>query len=58
MPFFRIGKRYQAKLNMAGGLSHGLTLDLGVYVNRITPGSAAAKEGYIAVGDRILVVRK
>lgn len=52
----RIGRRYQATLHLSGGSTHGLTLDLGVYVARIAPGSAAAKEGSIAVGDRILMV--
>ncbi len=35
---------------------HGLSLDLGVYVARIQPGSAAAREGSVAVGDRLLAV--
>ena len=61
----RIGKRYTATLHLTDGgesgnhhsiLHHGLTLDLGVYIARITPGSAAAKEGTIAVGDRIISV--
>lgn len=52
------GKRYQATLHVGGGHpDHGLTLDLGVYVARIQPGSAAAKEGTVAVGDRIVSVR-
>ncbi len=31
-------------------------MDLGVYVSRIQPGSAAAREGTVAVGDRLLAV--
>ena len=54
---YRIGRRYQAVLHLQGAKSSGLTLDLGVYVARISPGSPAAKEGSIAVGDRILNVR-
>ena len=58
----RIGKRYTATLHLwdgkdsANGQHHGLTLDLGVYITRIQPGSAAAKEGNIAVGDRIISI--
>ena len=58
----RIGRRYTATLHL-GDLSepgssphHGLTLDLGVYITRIQSGSVAAKEGNIAVGDRIICV--
>ena len=58
----RIGRRYTATLHLWGGKDpgssqhHGLTLDLGVYITRIQPGSAAAKEGNIAVGDRIISI--
>ena len=38
------------------GSDHGLTLELGAYVAKIQPGSVAAKEGSIAVGDRIVCV--
>ena len=52
------GKRYSATLHYEAGNggSHGLGLDLGVYVSRIAAGSAAAKEGSIAVGDRIVSI--
>ncbi len=63
---FRPGKRYQATLHLGlsssssgtltSGSDHGLTLELGVYVAKIQPGSVAAKEGVIAVGDRIVSV--
>ena len=43
-------------LNMHGGKHHGLTVESGVYISRITPGSVAAREGSIAVGDRLLSV--
>ena len=56
-PLFRVGRRYQAVLHLGTNSQHGLTLDLGVYIARISQGSAAAKEGSIAVGDRILNVR-
>lgn len=56
----RIGRKYQASLQLSSAApqQHGLSLDLGVYVARIQPGSVAAKEGTVAVGDRILGVRK
>ena len=41
---------------MTSGSDHGLTLEVGVYVAKIQPGSVAAKEGVIAVGDRIVNV--
>ncbi|XP_023210060.1 disks large homolog 5-like [Centruroides sculpturatus] len=41
-------------LNLNGGKNHGLILEPGVYVSRITPGSVAAREGTVAVGDRLL----
>ena len=44
-------------LHLQGAQSAGITLDLGVYVARISQGSVAAKEGSIAVGDRILTVK-
>ena len=45
-------------MNLNGGLEHGLTLELGAYVAKIQPGSVAAKEGSIAIGDRIVCVSK
>ena len=50
------GKRYSATLHLNHGETHGLVLDLGVYVSRIRAGSAAAKEGSIAVGDRLVAI--
>uniref|UniRef100_A0A2R5L5D5 Putative membrane-associated guanylate kinase maguk n=1 Tax=Ornithodoros turicata TaxID=34597 RepID=A0A2R5L5D5_9ACAR len=38
------------------GAEHGLTLDTGLYVSRMSPGSVAAREGTIAIGDRILSI--
>lgn len=35
---------------------HGLTLHTGVYIANIMPGSPAAREGNLAVGDRVLSV--
>lgn len=54
----RGGKKYSATLhiNNATGEHHGLVLDMGVYISRIKPGSAAAREGSIAIGDRIVSV--
>lgn len=36
---------------------HGLTLNTGVYISRISEGSLAAKDKSLSVGDRILRVR-
>ncbi|XP_046989879.1 disks large homolog 5 [Schistocerca americana] len=53
----RIGGRClyttQLQLNMT---DHGLTLETGIYICKITPGSVAAKEGNLAVGDRVLSI--
>lgn len=51
----KIFRRHVASLHL-NGAPHGITLDLGVYISRIAPGSAAAKEGSVAVGDRILSI--
>ena len=51
----RVGKRYSTTLNLNGSY-HGLSLELGAYVAKIQPGSVAAKDGSIAVGDRIVGV--
>ncbi|XP_072165005.1 disks large homolog 5-like [Diadema setosum] len=39
-----------------GGKEHGLVLDTGIFISRIVPGSAAASEGSLLPGDRILYV--
>ena len=49
-------RTHVASLHLNGSQPHGITLDLGVYISRIAPGSVAAKEGSIAVGDRILSI--
>ena len=51
----KVFRRHVASLHLNGS-PHGITLDLGVYISRIAPGSVAAKEGSIAVGDRILSI--
>lgn len=38
------------------GSDHGLVLEPGVYISRILPGSPAAKEMNLNVGDRVLFV--
>lgn len=40
-----------------GSVPHGISLELGVYISKISPGSLAAKDGNLAVGDRVLNVR-
>ncbi|XP_076686341.1 MAGUK family member discs large 5 isoform X6 [Andrena cerasifolii] len=37
-----------------GAVPHGISLELGVYISKISPGSLAAKDGNLAVGDRVL----
>ncbi|XP_070149401.1 disks large homolog 5 isoform X5 [Polyergus mexicanus] len=37
-----------------GTVPHGMTLELGIYISKISPGSLAAKDGNLAVGDRVL----
>ena len=44
---------YQANLQLTRRGEHGLTLDTGIYISRIIPGSVAARESMIAVGDRV-----
>ena len=43
-------------INLGGGNHVGLQITNGVYVSGIQPGSSAAREGSLAVGDRILAV--
>ncbi|KDR24048.1 Disks large-like protein 5 [Zootermopsis nevadensis] len=43
----------QLHLNVS---EHGLTLETGIYICKINPGSLAAKEGNLAVGDRVLSI--
>ncbi|XP_074647785.1 disks large homolog 5-like isoform X2 [Tubulanus polymorphus] len=42
------------QLNLITGKEHGLAFERGWYISRILPGSAAAQEGTIACGDRVL----
>ncbi|XP_054163089.1 disks large homolog 5-like [Oppia nitens] len=42
--------------NVENGLELGLELESGYYVSRINAGSLAAKEGNIAVGDRVISI--
>ncbi|XP_044015825.1 disks large homolog 5-like isoform X7 [Aphidius gifuensis] len=37
-----------------GNISHGITLELGIYISKLSPGSLSAKNGNLAVGDRVL----
>lgn len=55
----RAGKRYQAILHLGARVAdHGITLDSGIYISRISPGSVSAKESVIAVGDRVLAINE
>ncbi|XP_014262219.1 disks large homolog 5 isoform X2 [Cimex lectularius] len=35
---------------------HGITLEAGIYISKISPGSLAAKEGNLAVGNRVVSI--
>lgn len=37
---------------------HGISLESGIYINKIIPGSVAAKDGNLDVDDRVLSVSK
>lgn len=39
-----------------GSIPHGISLDHCIYIAKISPGSLAAKDGNLAVGDRVLNV--
>ncbi|XP_068992333.1 disks large homolog 5 isoform X1 [Neodiprion pinetum] len=51
----RLGRRSLRTTQLpVGSVPHGIALELGVYISKISPGSLAAKEGNLAVGDRVL----
>ncbi|XP_020294880.1 disks large homolog 5-like isoform X3 [Pseudomyrmex gracilis] len=51
----RITRRSLRTTQLAvGTVPHGITLELGIYISKISPGSLAAKDGNLAVGDRVL----
>ncbi|XP_037038795.1 disks large homolog 5 isoform X2 [Bradysia coprophila] len=48
---------YAVNLNMnSNNRNHGLTLETGVFISKIMPGSLAAKEEDLSAGDRVLSV--
>ncbi|XP_059475211.1 disks large homolog 5 [Neocloeon triangulifer] len=47
---------YTTQLQLSSNRDHGLTLETGIYISKINPGSLAAKEGNLAVGDRVLSI--
>lgn len=48
---------YAVRLSMAGGnRNHGITLETGVFITKITPGSLAAREDDLVAGDRVLSI--
>ncbi|GLV34490.1 Discs large 5 [Carabus blaptoides fortunei] len=51
----RIHSRCLYTTQLPGG-NHGLSLETGMYICKISPGSTAAKEGNLAVGDRVLSI--
>ncbi|XP_016842617.1 disks large homolog 5 isoform X3 [Nasonia vitripennis] len=51
----RLGRRSLRTTQLpVGSVPHGITLEIGIYIAKISPGSLAAKDGYLAVGDRVL----
>lgn len=54
----RVGGRclYTTQFQTHLNFEHGLSLETGIYISKISPGSLAAKEGNLAVGDRILSI--
>ncbi|XP_073985790.1 MAGUK family member discs large 5 isoform X1 [Rhodnius prolixus] len=46
---------YTAQLKLSK-YDHGITLESGIYISKISPGSLAAKEGNLSVGDRIVSI--
>jgi C-terminal processing protease CtpA/Prc len=44
---------YSVKLPLGCGVSHGLTLENGIYIRSVTPGSIAARESTLKAGDRL-----
>lgn len=54
----RLGRRSLRTTQLPlGTVPHGITLEIGIYIAKISPGSLAAKDGFLAVGDRVLNVR-
>ncbi|KAJ6633526.1 Disks large like 5 [Pseudolycoriella hygida] len=48
---------YAVNLNMySNNRNHGLTLEIGVFISKIMPGSLASKEDELATGDRVLSI--
>ncbi|KFO37025.1 Disks large like protein 5 [Fukomys damarensis] len=43
-------------INLSGHKDSGISLETGVYAAAVAPGSPAAKEGTLAVGDRIVAI--
>ncbi|XP_011314255.1 disks large homolog 5 isoform X2 [Fopius arisanus] len=42
------------QLPIGGSIPHGIALELGIYISKISPASSAAKDGNLSVGDRVL----
>ncbi|XP_059618672.1 disks large homolog 5 isoform X1 [Phlebotomus argentipes] len=49
---------YTATLNIKMGRAHGLSLEGGIYISKIEPGSLAARDNNLAIGDRIISINK
>lgn len=47
---------YSVKLPLNGAISHGLSLENGIYIRSISPGSTAARESSLKAGDRLCTI--
>lgn len=49
---------FTTKIQPKKVIDHGITLETGIYIKKIKPGSMTDKVGNLAVGDRVLSVSK
>lgn len=47
---------YAVQLNLAGNRNHGLSLESGIFISKISPNSLASTEAELTAGDRILSI--
>ncbi|XP_058794520.1 disks large homolog 5-like isoform X2 [Phymastichus coffea] len=50
----RINRSLRTTQLPVGTVPHGIILEIGIYIAKISPESSAANNGYLAVGDRVL----
>lgn len=47
---------YAAQLNMTSNRTHGLNLESGIFISKISPNTLASTEANLSIGDRILSI--